>query len=107
MATKKTDERDARRAREEARAVEEGPTSGEGVGPTGPAAPDQADSLEARHIAMPYPGDGTNTGQTNPQAGPAPEVTLPVREVEPDAPADAGLRDVEDPAVARARDEQA
>lgn len=43
-----------------------------------------------------YTGDGTNTGETTPEAGPAPVVTEALRELAPEVPFDAGLRDAHD-----------
>jgi hypothetical protein len=43
----------------------------------------------------PRPGDGVNTGETSPEAGPEPGVTIPVHELDPGVVADAGMRDVD------------
>jgi hypothetical protein len=42
----------------------------------------------------PYPGDGTNVGETTPEPGPEPGVTETIRELDPGVVADAGMRDV-------------
>jgi hypothetical protein len=60
------------------------------------AAPDQVDSAADQGRKMPFTGDGTNTGQIDPQPGPAPEVTIPTHELHPEVPRDAGVKDVRD-----------
>jgi hypothetical protein len=50
---------------------------------------------DAARTKPPFPGDGTNTGETTPEPGPEPGVTVPVHELDPAVPADAGMRDVD------------
>jgi hypothetical protein len=49
---------------------------------------------DAARTKPPFPGDGVNTGETTPEAGPEPGVTVPVHELDPGVVADAGMRDV-------------
>lgn len=44
---------------------------------------------EAARPTLPHPHDGTNTGQTNPQPGPRPGVTLAETEGDPTVPGNA------------------
>lgn len=47
----------------------------------------------------PFPGDGTNTGETTPQPGPEAGVTLTQAESNPDVPTDAHAREALDAGV--------
>jgi hypothetical protein len=49
---------------------------------------------DAARREPPFPGDGTNTGETTPEPGPEPGVTETIRELDPGVVADAGMRDV-------------
>lgn len=44
---------------------------------------------EDKQAPAPFPGDGVNTGETTPQPGPRPGVTLPELESNPEVPGDA------------------
>jgi len=52
---------------------------------------------DAARRTPPYPGDGTNTGETTPQAGPESGVTAVQAESNPDVPFDAHAREALDP----------